>query len=601
MESRRDGQTLFGSTRPRRPASPRRTSRAAQPFGPSRRRSTVGRGQSELVGAVLILGMSLLVISTVVAIGGTQLVDQQADADLRSAETSFTNFASKAVLVAAGESDGRTVTLPRDNRADTAVDPDQGRLLIELRDETGTTVEKKLEDRSLGGITYQHGEDTVAYEGGGVWRMEDGRARMVSPPPIHYRGTTFTMPVPLIESGDASGGAARVSPAGPRERIYPDPTDEDRQNPLSNGTVHITVESDYYEAWGRFFESRTGGSVSYDHDDDSVTLRLATEDPDRQLRDAVTGTSPSRFEIRGAGGSSFTDSYNSSVGPYDDSQSGDGDISTTGTIELGGGAEVFGDVESGGSVDIGGGSTIFGNASYTDSLGLTGNAEVTGWTADNASVTPARPIDSLVDVERSSLADDNDNDDAEIIDESRFVDTTEESGTLILTEGRYSLDELNLDGRTLRIDVSDGDVRLGVNGDLALAGENVEVVGDGGDARLYVSRNVELTSGTAVEVEDDVSPRLWVYGTRDATVEVRSGSTFTGVIYAPTDSSGSGTVDINSATVKGSVVGGRTTLQAGGTVHFDTALAGTDPLHGADVPRVTFLHISGSPITVDRR
>ena len=599
MERSRRVERRRCASRQLRPAPDR--SRTRGRLSVVRGRSPSARGQSELIGTVLILGMSLLVISTVVAVGGTLVTDRQADADLRSAETAFTNFASKAVLVSSGESDGRTVTLPSDSRAETSVDPDQGRLIIELRDEAGTTVEDTLIEKPLGGVTYRRGGDAVVYEGGGVWRQEGDHTRMVSPPPVHYRGTTFTMPVPTIDAGDARGGQARISSAGPRERVYPDPSNESRQNPLSAATVDVTVESDYYEAWGRFFESRTGGSVSYDHGNDSVTLRLATDDPDRQLRDAVSGTSTGTFEISGAGGSAFTDGYNSTKGPYENSSNEQGRVATAGDIRLRGGAEVFGDVDAGGTVDVGGGSAIFGNASYTDSLELSGNAEVTGWKAANASVIPARPIDGLVDAERSSLASDNDNDDSEIIDGNQFVEGNEGSDNLTLTAGRYSLDRMNLDGRTLRIDVSDGDVRLGVNGNLALAGENVEVVGDGGDARLYVSRDIRLTSGTAVDIDGDVSPRLWVYGTRDATVEV-SGSEFTGVIYAPSDASGSGTVDVDSGgTIKGAVVGGRTTLQAGGTVHFDTSLAGTDPLHGADVPQVTFLHISTSPISIDRR
>jgi len=567
---------------------------------PDRERSRTARGQSELIGTVLILGMSLLVISTVVAVGGTLVTDRQADADLRSAETAFTNFASKAVLVSSGESDGRTVTLPRDTRAETAVDPDQGRLLIELRNETGVGVEETLVDRPLGGVTYRHGGDAVVYEGGGVWRQEGDRTRMISPPPVHYRGTTFTMPVPVIESGDASGGQALISPAGPRERIYPDPSDPDRQNPLSAATVDITVESDYYEAWGRFFESRTGGSVSYDHGNDRVTLRLATDDPDRQLRDAVAGTSTSRFEILGAGGSAFTDGYNSTEGPYAESQNEAGRVATAGDIRLRGGAEVFGDVEADGSIDMRG-STIYGNASYGNSIDIRGNAEVTGWTAENASVTPARPVDSFLDAERSSLADDNDNDEVDAINGSRFASAEEHPDDLTLPAGRYSLERADLEGRTLTIDVSDGDVRLGLDRNLVLDGESIEVVGDGGDARVFVPRNIEMTGGATVETDGDVASRLWVYGTRDATIEVNNAD-FTGVLYAPTDSSGSGTVDVTSGgTVKGAVVGGQTTLQAGGTVHFDEALAGTDPLHGADVPQVTYLHISHAPIHVDNR
>lgn len=559
------------------------------------------RGQSELVGTVVILGLSLLVVSATVAVGAVVLSDRQAEADLRSAETSMTSFASQAALVSAGNSESRAANVPGANRGSTTVDPDQGRLLIELREEAGGSVEETLVDRPLGGVTYHRGDSRVAYEGGGVWRADGDRARMVSPPPVHYRGTTFTMPVPLVEGGSATGGDAVVTRGGAVERAYPDPTDPDRQNPLAAATVHVTVESDYYEAWGRFFESRTGGTVSYDHDADRVTLQLATEDPDRRLRDATVGTATGRFEISGAGGSAFTDSYNSSEGPYDSANASDGGrVVTAGDLRLRGGAEIHGDVEVGGSIDISG-STIHGNASYGDSLDMGGNADVGGWTAANASVAPASPVDTLVFGELSALATENDNADVDAIDGTRFASTDEHPDAITLTAGSYYLDDVDLDGRTLRLNVSDGTVRLGVDGTLDLSGEEVEVVGEGGRVRTYVARDVTVAGGD-VRVEDDVATRLWVYGTRDTDVEVSGGGRFVGVVYAPSGTTGSGTVDVRSdGAVYGAIVGGETTLQSGGTVHFDTALQGMDPVFGADVPRVTYLHVSGTPIVVDRR
>ncbi|WP_418281985.1 DUF7289 family protein [Halorubrum sp. DTA98] len=557
------------------------------------------RAQSDLVGTVLILGLSLLVVTATVVVGAVVLSDRQADADLRGAETSLTSFASKAALVSSGSSESRAVSLPRSSRGSTAIDPDQGRLLIELRDEANGSVEETLIDRPLGGVTYRLGDSAVAYEGGGVWRADGDRSWMVSPPPVHYRGTTFTMPVPLVEGGSATGGNAVVTRGGPSELVYPDPTDPDRRNPLSAATVHVTVESDYYEAWGRFFESRTGGTVRYDHTADRVTLLLATDDPDRRLGDAAIGTATGRFEISGAGGSAFTDSYNSSVGPYSDpdARSDRGRVVAAGDLRLRGGAAVYGDAVAGGSIDMAG-STVHGNASYGDSIDLGGNAEVTGWSAPNASVASVSPIDPLVRTELSSLAAANDNEAADAIDGTTFASTAEHPDAITLSAGEYYLDDVDLDGRTLRLDVSDGDVRLGVDGTLDLSGETVEVVGEGGRVRAFVARDVAIGSGE-VTVEGDVASRMWVYGTRDADIAVNGGS-FTGVLYAPSGTTGSGTVDVRSGgAVYGAVVGGQTTLQSGGTIHFDTALGGMDPVFGADVPRVTYLHVTGTPVVVD--
>ena len=562
------------------------------------------RGQSELIGTVLILGITLIVVTATVAIGAVVLSDRQADADLRSAETSLTNFASQTALVSSGTSDSRSAVIPGGRSGTTTVDPDAGHLRVELRDETGDLVEDGvLLDRPLGQVTYARAGETVAYEGGGVWRGDDRTSRMVSPPPVHYRGTTFTMPIPFIEEGNANGGRATVTSVGPAMPVYPVPGEPDRRNPLSAATVHVVVESDYYQAWGRFFEARTGGTVEYDHAAERVTLRLVTDDPDRRIDDAAVGTSMQRFEVIGSGGSpSFVDSYNSTVGPYSTSQDERGRVSTGGDIRLRGSAEVRGDVTAGGSINLGGGSIVTGNASYGDSLDLGGNSEVRGWAAPNASVRTASPIDGFIDAETSSLSTSNDNADTIAIDGTRFNSSAEHPGGLTLTAGEYYLDDFDLDGRELTLDVSDGDVRLAVDDDFDLAGEEVEVIGNSGSARVFVAGDIDVTNEADVSITDDDAARLWVYGGRDTGVTVTGGSTFTGVIYAPSDGSGTGTVRIASGgSVYGAVVGGETTLQSGGTIHYDRALSGQDPLFGADVPRVTFLHITGTPIAVEDR
>ncbi|GAB6878575.1 hypothetical protein JCM17823_08490 [Halorubrum gandharaense] len=546
---------------------------------------------------MLLLGITVIVVTATVAVGAVVLSDRQADADLRSAETSLTNFASQTALVSSGASDSRSASIPGGRSGTTTVDPDAGHLRVELRDEAGDLAEDGvLLDRSLGRVTYARAGETVAYEGGGVWRGDGETSRMVSPPPVHYRGTTFTMPIPFVESGNADGGRATVTRAGPATPVYPVPNEPDRRNPLSAATVHVVVESDYYLAWGRFFEARTGGTVAYDHAAERVTLRLATDDPDRRIDDAAVGTATDRFEVIAAAGSpAFVDGYNSTVGPYDETEASVGHVSTVGDLRLRGAAEIRGDVNVGGSVDLGGGSRVTGNAAYGDGVSLRGNSAVDGWTAANASVAQAAPIDSFIHAERTSLLTDNDNAGTAAIDGTTFNETR---STLTLAAGQYYLDDATLDGRTLRLDVSDGDVRLAVDGDLSLSNDRVRVVGDGGSARVFVTGDIEVTDGSEVTTPGDEATRLWVYGSRNAAVEVND-ATFTGVVYAPSDARGTGTVRVrNGGTIKGAVVGGETVLRTGGTVHYDRALTGQDPLFGADLPRVTFLHVTGTPVVV---
>jgi hypothetical protein len=82
-----------------------------------------------------------------------------------------------------------------------------------------------------------------------------------------------------------------VRPRGEAELVYPketaptagsevgapyNATDRDYTNPVRNGTVNITVKSQYYDAWATYFEQRTTGVVTTWDDADRVRLTLRT-------------------------------------------------------------------------------------------------------------------------------------------------------------------------------------------------------------------------------------------------------------------------------------------------------------------------------------
>ena len=62
------------------------------------------RAQSEALGTVLLLGLTVAVVGTTVAIGGAALDGTQQRADLQRVEGAMTQVDSKASLVAHGES-----------------------------------------------------------------------------------------------------------------------------------------------------------------------------------------------------------------------------------------------------------------------------------------------------------------------------------------------------------------------------------------------------------------------------------------------------------------------------------------------------------------
>ncbi|WP_440005379.1 DUF7289 family protein [Halomicrococcus sp. SG-WS-1] len=559
------------------------------------------RAQSETLGVVLLLGLTIVGTGLIVAFGSSSLDDSKRATDLDGAAQAMAQLDSKASRVGIGSANAQHATLSVDGDEETVRRTDGGWMRVHINRTNGS--DAVVMNQTLGAVVYENGDTTIAYQGGGVWRRTDGGATMVSPPEVHYRDTTLTLPLVVVGGeGRLDGGHLELTKNGTAEPKYP-VANASKRNPLSDATVNVTVASDYYRAWGQFFEQRTGGDVEYDHDAGTVTLTLVTPTKAPKIEQGLASTSPQELLIEGAGGSSFTDSYNSSKGPYSVTNGTNGTVRTVGSVSLSGGAEIQGDlVTGGGVVKMKNNEVITGNLSYGGTKSLKKHSTVGGWIANNGSVAKIDPVGTMIDREVSSLSSDNDNNETAAIDGNRLDSTNQ---TWNLTSGDYYLEDLDVDSdETLVLNLSDGNVDLAVDGDVSLSGGEV-VVQDpaNGTANVYTTgSSLSVTSGGTVSVPDDRSRAFRLYGQpgTDATFSGED-TEFTGVLYAPDSASQHGTVSVTShADVYGALVGGRTTLKSGGTVHYDQALVSTHPLPASytTTPRVTYMHVSVHRVNV---
>lgn len=236
-----------------------------------RRFSRDRTAQSESLAVLLLVALTVAGGGTILVFGAAAIDDATTSVDVGRAEHAMTQLDSKTSLVAHGSSDTQRVDLGRDGRGTTAVDESTGRMTVRIVN--GTHGNETILDEQLGTVTYDRGGTTLAYQGGGVWRQDGNGSTMVSPPEFHYEGGTLTLPLVRVRSDGISGGAVRVVQRTPTDGRYPNAT---RSNPLTKGRVHVTVESEYYHAWGRYFSERTSGNVSYDHGNESATIELIT-------------------------------------------------------------------------------------------------------------------------------------------------------------------------------------------------------------------------------------------------------------------------------------------------------------------------------------
>ena len=228
------------------------------------------RGVSSPVGVVLLLGITVMAVTTLFIAGGAVLSDTRADAERSQTENAMAQFSSKASLVGLGESGDQRFAMGRLSEGEMSVDPDAGNvtLFFEPDDGGGRT---ELNSTSLGAVVYRAGGREIAYQGGGVWEKQDGWSRMVSPPEYHYRLETLTFPIMTVDGGGRASGDVRgtVRAGGPATEWYPI-EGTDRSNPLDNGTIVVRVESRYCSGWQSFFEQRSQGVLEETCGDDGA-------------------------------------------------------------------------------------------------------------------------------------------------------------------------------------------------------------------------------------------------------------------------------------------------------------------------------------------
>ncbi|MFB6108133.1 MAG: collagen-binding domain-containing protein [Haloplanus sp.] len=333
------------------------------------------RAQSNVIGVVLLLGIVVVGTTSVVILGGAALSDVDRHVDVQRGELAMTNLDSRVSDVALGSAESRRVELGGSGTA--RVDGTAGTVTIEQIGCGGCP--QTMANTSLGAVAYTRGPTTIAYQGGGVWRTDGGRARMVSPPEFHYRwGTTGagepTLTFPLVVlRGHASSDALVFRKNGTRA-VFPDPS-RGRTNPLDAGSVRITIQSDYYRGWATYFETRTDAdTVTVDDANRTVVAVLSVPGKSREVTDSIAARSPTVTVQGGA----TVDSYNSSQGGYPATRGENGSVYVGEDLANAGGGTIYGDMRVDGDFGGGGGVDVKGDLIADGDVTLGGGVDVDG-------------------------------------------------------------------------------------------------------------------------------------------------------------------------------------------------------------------------------
>ncbi|WP_096390413.1 DUF7289 family protein [Halopenitus persicus] len=577
------------------------------------------RAVSEVVSVALLIAIVVLGMSTIVLIAGPQLSGGQEDVEVSQAEQSVTQFDAEAKRVAIGGTSSRTVDLGlRGNGGTLDVDPESGRLTVEYVDLMDSENRTEITNTSMGTVVYENGDTTVGYQSGGVWRSDGNGSMMVSPPEIRFRNETLTMHIVESNRGGSVHSDVQIARSGPSVQQYPNST-AGLHNRVEGAIVQVTIESRYYRAWGRYFDDDADTIVQYDHDKQVVVIQFVALPQDYSPEAGVIATSgPGEIRLEGTG--AYIDSYDSTVGSYAETNGDNGSVRSAGEVSMFGDSRINGDVAADSDISIESGSSqIDGNASSATQVHVHDGESVTGEITNNGSNVPSiPPIDRLVEYRVDQVVGENDNDATDAISDDRL--DFGGGDEIELTAGEYYLENIDLDGETLVLNTTDGDVTIALETWVMIDEGHVEIEGDG-EVRLFV----KSTEKNTVNVPGEGKRDLHFYVERDASVTTvdddRERSTqflvfgpghfegaiagssakrpsVTGVIIAPAGPLGDGEFYIKQGELYGAVMTGNLTLGQNGAVHFDHAIKGERIPLAPGVPRFEYLYIEHHEIEV---
>ena len=225
--------------------------------------------QSEVIGIVLILGISIASIGVILLLGQPVLTDATDGATIDRVQNEMRTLDSRLTAASVGTSVNETLRLNLEG-GELTTDSDSGNLNVTLADGT------RIYNEEIGKIEYDKENTALAYEGGGVWRRNTltNASSMVAPPDFDFDGETLTLPVYNVTTDSGYSGTQILSVRGGNNtRYHPNST---TTNPV--GGVILTVQTDYYEAWRRYLEDEIGGNVTVKENAGEVRAELSALD-----------------------------------------------------------------------------------------------------------------------------------------------------------------------------------------------------------------------------------------------------------------------------------------------------------------------------------
>ncbi|WP_247001538.1 DUF7289 family protein [Halosolutus gelatinilyticus] len=236
-----------------------------------------------MVAIVLLIGMVAIISVGLVLAAGDVLSATEAQTEEQRIEMAFVELSQKMSSAWTHGDVTHSMDLEAGDRGAVA------------RAETGwINVSSDGLDRpineTIGTVEWESDDGTkIAYESGAVFAETGNETRVVSVPPIHYDATTETLTLPVATvGGETYLNSGDVSFRHDGSSVYAD------ANVVQDADVRITIKSEYYRGWERFFTREAGDTVvrTVDHENQTVSVKVGYLEIEDAFDSGVTLSEP---------------------------------------------------------------------------------------------------------------------------------------------------------------------------------------------------------------------------------------------------------------------------------------------------------------------
>lgn len=418
------------------------------------------RGVSPIVGFALLVGLTALVAVGVFVVASTALDSTTNAAQQEQTRASMQAFADTTQQLREGSTSTKDFQIEGYDGGQTVVDQSSGTINVTLV-ENGTH-RPWLNDTKLGTLQYSTPDgDTIAYQGGGVFKQTDDHVDLLRAPSLQQRGhgtSTLTLPITRIEGNATDVGRfdGELS-VEDRRKIYPE---RGRVSLLKNDTnadfLEVRIDSEYAEAWESYARHQTNATIA-GSSDNHVVLNFSVVNVDHES---------TSVHLPGGGGSA---GWTGSTPNYTMPEADGAIVSNDATFD-GASSNIIGDIA------VEDPEQLRTSHSYNQSNHLNGSVVDLNYTFPDFSGEKSR-----------------------LLRKSETVRPLPSNGT-VSSEGTYTTDRATFDSESLNV-TADEDVIVIVNetdgggeNSLTVSGEQSVNVSGTGNVTIFVEGEVEINA-----------------------------------------------------------------------------------------------------------